>query len=93
MRILLATVALTGVFMTGACSYQEAICGNGEYPVTTTEGGGTCVKNGEDPPSGYIRYPEGKEPKHVDDEWDLYWRDHRVPATAGTSTGSAPAGR
>ncbi|MGW3866773.1 SCO0607 family lipoprotein, partial [Streptomyces sp. NPDC005047] len=37
-----------------------------------------CVPNDEEPPKGYTRYPEGKVPKHVGDEWDTYWQTHTV---------------
>lgn len=70
-----ALVALTG------CSfeYQEDICASQEYPVTTVNGtGSACVPNGEEPPSGYVRYPEGKVPQQVDDQWDVYWRTHML---------------
>lgn len=32
-----------------------------------------CVPDNEDPPAGFVRYPAGKVPQYVDDEWDLYW--------------------
>ncbi|ANS65803.1 lipoprotein [Streptomyces lincolnensis] len=40
--------------------------------------GSACVSDDEKPPKGYTRYPEGKEPEHVDDKWDVYWRTHTV---------------
>ncbi|MFJ8000449.1 SCO0607 family lipoprotein [Streptomyces sp. NPDC096310] len=68
-----AVAALTG------CSMEDAICGGGEYPVMTVGStGSACVPEDEDPPKGYVRYPEGKVPKHVDDKWDLYWQTHTV---------------
>ncbi|MBB1246149.1 hypothetical protein GL263_21715 [Streptomyces durbertensis] len=68
-----AAVALSG------CSVRDSICGNGEYPVMTIGGTGSqCVKNGEEVPEGYTRYPEGKVPRKVDDKWDVYWRSHTV---------------
>ncbi|MFF0744879.1 SCO0607 family lipoprotein [Streptomyces sp. NPDC004111] len=61
------------------CSMQDAICGGGEYPVLNIGStGSACVKDGEDPPQGYTRYPEGKVPQHVDDEWAVYWQTHTV---------------
>ncbi|MCW8220887.1 hypothetical protein H5I60_30870, partial [Streptomyces griseolus] len=38
----------------------------------------------EEPPKGYARYPEGKEPKHVDDTWDTYWQTHTVDENGRT---------
>lgn len=71
-----ATVALLAV--TG-CSLQAASCGGGEYPVMAVGStGSACVPNGEEPPKGYIRYPEGKTPEHVGDKWDKYWETHTV---------------
>ncbi|CAL9277786.1 hypothetical protein SUDANB5_06316 [Streptomyces sp. SudanB5_2050] len=68
-----AAAALSG------CSMEEATCGGGEYPVISVGGtGSACVPNGEEPPEGYTRYPEGKVPEHVGDEWDTYWQTHTV---------------
>ncbi|MYR41408.1 hypothetical protein GTW67_05085 [Streptomyces sp. SID5910] len=59
--------------------YREAVCGGGEYPVTSIGGtGSACAPDGERPPEGYTRYPEGKVPQHVDDKWDVYWRTHMI---------------
>jgi hypothetical protein len=70
-----AVVALTGCSL----SFQDDICSNGEYPVLTVNGtGSACVTDDEKPPAGYTRYPEGKVPQQVDDEWDVYWRTHTV---------------
>ncbi|MEU8651701.1 hypothetical protein [Streptomyces sp. NPDC048737] len=66
---------LAAALLTG-CSLQieEAMCGDGEYPVLAVGStGGSCVPNVEEPPAGYARYPEGKVPEHVGDEWDTYW--------------------
>ncbi|MER6116260.1 hypothetical protein [Streptomyces sp. NPDC001743] len=71
-----AVVALTGC---SGLAYEEDICSDGEYPVLTVGGSGSaCEKNGEEPSKGYTRYPEGKVPKHVDDDWDVYWRTHTL---------------
>ncbi|MEV7086207.1 hypothetical protein AB0O07_09965 [Streptomyces sp. NPDC093085] len=68
-----AVAALTG------CSIENASCGGEEYPVLSVGStGSTCVPKGEDPPKGYVRYPEGKEPQKVDDKWDVYWQTHTV---------------
>ncbi|MFD7321676.1 SCO0607 family lipoprotein [Streptomyces sp. NPDC059875] len=70
-----AIVALTGC----SFAYEEDICSEGEYPVLTVGGtGSACVANGEQPPEGFTRYPEGKVPQQVDDEWDVYWRTHTL---------------
>ncbi|MEU6217510.1 hypothetical protein ABZ845_08305 [Streptomyces sp. NPDC047022] len=75
-------VAATAVAALAGCSspdFRDAICSSGEYPVLTVNGtGSACVKNGERPPAGYTRYPEGKVPQHVDDKWDVYWRTHTL---------------
>lgn len=76
-----AVAALTGC----SFAYVEAICSNGEYPVLAVGGtGGSCVKNGEEPPAGTTRYPEGKVPKQVDDKWDLYWTTHTLDENGNT---------
>ncbi|MGW0960302.1 SCO0607 family lipoprotein [Streptomyces gelaticus] len=75
----LALVAAAVAILTTGCSMQDAICGGGEYPVMTIGGtGSACVPDDEDPPKGYVRYPKGKVPEHVDDKWDMYWRTHSV---------------
>ncbi|MFJ7491174.1 SCO0607 family lipoprotein [Streptomyces sp. NPDC097727] len=75
----LALASATVAVLTTGCSLEDAICGGGEYPVMTVGStGSACVPDGEDPPKGYVRYPEGKVPEHVDDKWDTYWRTHSV---------------
>jgi hypothetical protein len=73
---LLSLLAMTGVIaglLTG-CSIEESICGGDDYPVLAVGStGGDCVPDGEEPPKGYARYPEGKVPGHVGDKWDDYW--------------------
>ncbi|MGW2046933.1 SCO0607 family lipoprotein [Streptomyces sp. NPDC001858] len=70
-----AVAALTGCSL----AYEENICSNGEYPVLAVGStGSSCVTNGEEPPAGTARYPEGKVPKQVDDKWDLYWTTHTL---------------
>ncbi|MEV1068157.1 hypothetical protein [Streptomyces sp. NPDC050263] len=70
-----AVAALTGCSL----SFQDAICSNGEYPVLAVgDTGSSCVTNSEEPPTGTMRYPDGKVPKHVDDKWDLYWNTHTL---------------
>ncbi|MEU2157646.1 hypothetical protein ABZ532_22000 [Streptomyces sp. NPDC019396] len=70
---MVAAVALPG------CSIQDDICSDDEYPVMTVGGtGSACVPDDEQPPKGYARYPQGKVPQKVDDEWDVYWRTHTL---------------
>jgi hypothetical protein len=70
--VLAASLGVT--LLTAGCG-QDAICGSDSYPVkavgTTT--GQDCVPQGQEPPAGYVRYPEGKVPEHVGDKWDEYW--------------------
>lgn len=76
-HLILACAAAAAV-MTG-CSIEEATCGGGEYPVLSVGGtGSACVPNDQEPPKDYTRYPEGKVPEHVGDEWDTYWQTHTV---------------
>jgi hypothetical protein len=75
-------LALAGAAVAAAltgCSIKEASCGGGEYPVMTVGStGGACVTNGEEPPEGYVRYPEGKVPEQVGDKWDTYWSTRTI---------------
>jgi len=75
-RALAATGVVTA-FLVGGCTLQDSVCRAEEYPVKAVGGttGSTCVPDGEEPPEGYVRYPEGKVPQHVDDKWDKYWSD------------------
>ncbi|NJQ01782.1 hypothetical protein HCK00_14885 [Streptomyces sp. PLAI1-29] len=77
-----AVLALAGVaaaMTLSACSVRDAICSDGEYPVHSIGGTGrACVSEDEEPPKEYVRYPEGKTPKMVDDKWDIYWRTHTL---------------
>ncbi|MFD3517458.1 SCO0607 family lipoprotein [Streptomyces sp. NPDC058657] len=74
-----ATGAAAVAFAATGCSMQDAVCGGGEYPVLNVGStGSTCVKDGQEPPEGYTRYPEGKVPRHVDDEWYKYWQTRTV---------------
>ncbi|GAA3206384.1 SCO0607 family lipoprotein [Dactylosporangium siamense] len=86
---------LTALLVTG-CSLKERVCGSGEHPVKAVGNttGRTCVRDGADPPAGYVPYPAGKVPKYLDDEWDRYWSDKVLdergnlispaPVTSGT---------
>ncbi len=67
---LFSVAALTATL--AGCSMEDAVCRGGEYPVMTVgDTGSACVTNGEPPPAGYTRYPDGKVPQHVDDTWDV----------------------
>lgn len=74
----LTAASMAGIFLVSGCAFREAICPSDEYVVAAVHSttGRTCVKDGQSPPAGYVRFPEGKVPKHVDDEWDRYWQDH-----------------
>ncbi len=79
-----AAVALTG------CSTEDAICGGGEYPVLAVgTTGKACAPNGQEPPKGYVRYPEGKVPQHVGDTWDTYWNTHTIDKNGNIVEASA----
>lgn len=74
----LAVVALAATMSITGCG-GDAICGGDDYPVTTIGSTGrTCVTAGQEPPAGYVRFPAGKVPRHVDDEWDVYWQSHTI---------------
>jgi hypothetical protein len=71
-------VAVVAAVSLGGC-IDDAICGSDDYPVLQVGGTGRqCVPAGEEPPAGFARFPAGQEPKHVDDEWDVYWRSHTL---------------
>ncbi|MFE4857816.1 SCO0607 family lipoprotein [Streptomyces sp. NPDC056670] len=73
-----ASSAVACLVVTG-CSTQDAICGGGEYPVLNVGSAGrACVDKHQDPPKGYVRFPQGKVPEHVGDKWDKYWQTHTV---------------
>ncbi|XVV09911.1 SCO0607 family lipoprotein [Actinoplanes sp. CA-131856] len=76
-RFLVVALLLSGV---AGCSFEEAICGSGEYPVAAVDSftGRGCVPDGEPVPEGYVRFPAGKEPRKVGDEWDRYWESHKL---------------
>lgn len=63
---------------TAGCSYEERICSEGEYPVVNsgTFDGGACVKNGKEPPKGYVPYPADKVPVYLEDDYRPTWRDY-----------------
>jgi hypothetical protein len=74
---MLAGVGVAGIFFTGGCASREAICSSGEYPIAAVRAAGrACVEEGRPPDPGWVRFPEGKVPEHVGDEWDRYWQEH-----------------
>ncbi|MBL7255708.1 SCO0607 family lipoprotein [Paractinoplanes lichenicola] len=82
----LAVVASTAALLLGGCM-KDAICGSDDYPVLQTGGSGRqCVPKDQEPPSGFTRFPEGQVPEHVDDEWDVYWRNHTIDSSGQTIT-------
>lgn len=42
-------------------------CGDRDYPITSSEGGGACVPRGQPPPSGWTTYEPGHTPTRVDE--------------------------
>ncbi|WP_427920770.1 SCO0607 family lipoprotein [Streptomyces sp. cg40] len=75
-----AVISTAGLLSACSFSTADAMCSSGEYPVLVPGSTmrGACVTNGDAPPSGYVRYPKGKVPQHVDDKWDTYWQTHTV---------------
>jgi hypothetical protein len=80
MVAVLAAVGVTGILSAGGCGYRESICSSGEYPVAAVRSttGRACAPDGQAPPAGYVRFPAGKVPQHVDDKWDRYWDEHML---------------
>lgn len=78
-RLVLPAV-LAVVLAAGGCSFEEAICSSGEYPVAAVRSrtGRACTPDGEEPPAGFVRFPAGRVPEHVGDEWDRYWATHTM---------------
>jgi len=91
---LLTAVSLAAVSLAVAgCSVRERICGSGEHPVKAVGNatGRTCVRDGADPPAGYVAYPASQVPKYLDDKWDRYWSD-KVVDERGTIVSPSPTG-
>lgn len=79
MMAALTAAGVAGIFLAGGCAFREAICSSDEYPVAAVRNTGrACEKDGQAPPSGWVRFPEGKVPEHVGDKWDRYWEDHTL---------------
>jgi hypothetical protein len=71
-----AVASLTGCSL---LELEDDLCLSDHYPVLAVNNSGSdCVPDGEQPPPGYARYPEGKVPREVDDKWDIYWRTHTL---------------
>ncbi|MFJ8186625.1 SCO0607 family lipoprotein [Streptomyces sp. NPDC096105] len=89
--VLLLALGASVLALTG-CSTQDAVCGDGDYPVAAVghAGAGDCVSDGDKPSDGYVRYPEGKVPKNVGDKWDTYWMEHALDAKGREIKGSDP---
>ncbi|MFJ3902374.1 SCO0607 family lipoprotein [Streptomyces sp. NPDC090025] len=75
-----ALVGVTAALSLTACvGYEENICSRGEYPAMAIgDSGSYCEKDGKEPDPGFTRYPEGKVPQHVGDQWDEYWTTRTV---------------
>jgi hypothetical protein len=84
----LILVGVTTTVLVSGCG-PDAICASDEYPVAAVRSstGRACVAEGQEPPAGYVRFPAGQEPKHVDDEWDRYWSEHQLDESGREVTG------
>lgn len=71
----IVAVGVVACLLSAACSTRERICRSGEYPVKSvgSSTGRSCVPNGREPDPGWVRYPEGKVPRYLDDKWDKHW--------------------
>ncbi|MBF6510981.1 hypothetical protein IU422_24950 [Nocardia farcinica] len=75
----LALACTTAAVLTGCAWFGERVCRAEEYPVLAVGSAGrTCVPDDQEPPPGFARYPDGKVPEKVDDEWDVYWRNRTL---------------
>jgi hypothetical protein len=74
LRALAIAGMVTASLATG-CWTHPRLCHSGEYPVKAVGNttGRACQSNGKEPPAGYVRYPKGKIPQYVGDNWDKYW--------------------
>jgi hypothetical protein len=92
-RIAAMTLAVIATTLLAAGCGSDAICGSDDYPVIQINGpGSACQSKGTDPSPGFARYPSGKEPKHVDDEWDVFWRNHTVNQAGDIVDSNSSAG-
>ncbi|MER7283449.1 hypothetical protein ABT369_54415 [Dactylosporangium sp. NPDC000244] len=71
-----AAVMILALLPATGCDMRERVCRSQEYPVKAVGNrtGAACVPKDQQPPAGYVRYPAGKEPVYVDDEWYRYWQ-------------------
>ncbi len=78
-----AAAAVLVVMTAGGCSWDEHVCGGGEYPVKPVDGGigAQCVKDGKAPPEGFEAYPKGKVPEVIGDQWNIYWSQKQIEVT------------
>jgi hypothetical protein len=92
--LLLAGLGVGASLLLSGCQIRDAICSNGYYPAAHVNGPGSyCVKDGDEPKPGFVRYPAGKVPRHVDDEWDVYWRTHHLDENGNEIPGTPSAPR
>jgi hypothetical protein len=84
----LAVAGLAGLFLMTGCA-SDAICASTAYPVAAVRdaGGQDCVDDDQQPPAGFVKYPAGKVPAHVGDQWDKYWADHLLNENGREVTG------
>lgn len=89
-----AALALGALLATLSGCSAERVCSAGEDPVLFLEDGrltgGACVAAGEEPPPGYVRYPDDLEPTYLDgadEAQDAYQErlDREGPPAAGDS--------
>ena len=74
-------VNVTGASATGYTITATSKGKNGVvYTLKSTAGSTerTCAPAGQEPPAGYVRYPDGQVPRHVGDKWDKYWQTHVI---------------
>lgn len=91
--VALAAASLAADLLVIGCSTVESVCSGDEYPVLAVNNtGSACVPDNEQPPQGYTRYPEGKEPQHVGDKWDTFWQTHTVDEKGTVIEAPDPAG-
>lgn len=68
-RTLTVILALVAVMSVSGC--RERTCIEGEYPARSVDHpdtGRVCVPDGQEPPAGYERFPEGQVPTYVDQD-------------------------